>query len=156
MALVSEEMGPSRFIQLLEQRGLYKDAVQFLAHGLPIEIGIRWGCRAIRELGTGELPEILTVIEEWLGRPGDEERWKAREAAEKSGISSAADLLGMAVFFSGGSVSPAETPITPPPNYVANRLVGGSVQLTVLSQHPEDSHARYARALQIGRQVVRR
>ena len=154
--LLTGDIGPSRFIQLLEQRGLFNDAIQFLAHGLPIEIGIRWGCSAIRELALSlDSTEALEAAENWLKKPGDEERWKAREAAEKSGLSSPADLLGMAVFFSGGSITPMDSPAAPPPIYVANRLVGGSVQLAVLSRNPEQSHARYLRALQIGRQVVK-
>lgn len=157
--LTTDEPGPSRFVQLLEARGLFKDAIQFLTHGLPIDVAIRWGCAAVRELARKENPaqsaEVLEAAEGWLKAPNDEERWKARSAAEKNGVSSPADLIAMAVFLSGGSITPAGTPVTPPPEYAANRMVGSGIQLAVLSQSPEKASERYRRALQIGREIVK-
>ena len=157
--LAASDPGPTRFVQLLESRGLFKDAIQFLTHGLPIEVAIRWGCAAIRELmgeeDQGASAEALEAAEHWLQTPGDEARWKARSAAEKAGMSSPADLIAMAAFFSGGSITPADTPVTAPPPYVANRMAANGIQLAVLSRLPEKATERYQRALQIGRQVVK-
>jgi hypothetical protein len=109
----------------------------------------------MREEDRSKHAEALDAAESWLKAATDEARWKARSAAEKGGISSPADLIAMAVFFSGGSITPADTPVTPPPPYVANRMVGGGIQLAVLSQLPEKASERYQRALQIGRQIVK-
>ncbi|MCU1292293.1 MAG: putative secreted protein [Bryobacterales bacterium] len=157
--LAASEPGPTRFVQLLESRGLFKDAIQFLTHGLPIEVSIRWGCTVMRELlGEEELrasTEALEAAERWLETPGDEARWRAKSAAEKSGMSLPPDLIAMAAFFSGASVTPVDTPPTAPPIYVANRMAANAIQLAVLSRHPEKAPERYRRALQIGRQVVK-
>src|SRR5947209_18246597 len=90
--LAAADPDPTRFVQLLESHGLFKDAIQFLTHGLPIEVAIRWGCAAIRELlgeeDIRESAEALEAAERWLASPGDETRWQARNAAEKGGMSS--------------------------------------------------------------------
>jgi len=158
-ALVTEESGPSRFVDLLESNGLFRDAIQFLAHGLPIHIAVKWGCLCSREMLPADQleksKESLEAAEAWLTAPDDEARWRARNAAEKSNMSSPVDLIAMAAFFSGGSIVPADAPATPPPAYVANKMAGGGIQLAVLSQLPAEAAQRFRRSLQISREVVK-
>lgn len=157
--LLSDEVSPSRYVELLESEKLYKDAVKFLAYGLPPLISIRWGCRCCRELLTKDQIEktkaSLEADESWAESPSDEARRAARSVAEADGINSPADLLGMAIFFSGGSVTPPNTPEAPPPPYVAQKMTAGSIQLSVVANTPEKAEDRYKKALQISRDVVK-
>jgi hypothetical protein len=157
-SLLSDGIGPSRFVQLLEERALFKEAIQFLAHGLPLPVTVRWGCACSRELLPSaqleQAKESLQCAEAWLAEPTDDARWQARRAAEKSDMSNAADFVAMAVFLSG-SVTPPDAPPTPPPPYVASKLAAGGIQLAVLSREPANAPQRYRRALQISREIVR-
>jgi hypothetical protein len=153
------DLGPSKFVHLLESRNLFKDAIQFLAHGLPIEIAVKWACACSRELLSPDrierAKESLERVEAWLKTPDESNRWNARDAADKSGLSSPADLIAMAVFFSGASITPPETPATPPPPYLANKMVGGAIQLAVLSQKPEQAVERYRTTLRLSREMAK-
>jgi hypothetical protein len=145
--LITPKVRPSRLVHLLESHNLFKDAIQFLAHGLPIALVVKWGCACSRELLPADQlqrsKESLDSAESWLQSPDDEARWRAKRAADQSGLSSPIDLVAMAVFLSGGSITPPDTPETPPPPYAANKLIGGSIQLAVLSQLPEKAGERY-------------
>jgi hypothetical protein len=158
-AIFTPDLGPSKFVRLLESDNLFKDAVQFLAHGLPIEIAVKWACACSRELLSPDrlerAKESLDSVEAWLKTPDDNNRWSARGAADKSGLSSPVDLIAMAVFFSGASITPPDTPATPPPPYLANKMVGGAIQLAVLSQKPEQAVERYRTSLRISRELVK-
>lgn len=158
-AIFKPDLGPSKFVHLLESKNLFKDAIQFLAHGFPIEIAVKWACACSRELLSPDrlegAKESLERVEAWLKARDDSTRWNAREAAEKSGLSSPADLIAMAVFFSGGSITPPETPATPPPPYLANKMLGGAIQLAVLSQKPEQAVERYKTTLRISREMAK-
>jgi hypothetical protein len=158
-SLVTESSGPSRFVDLLETHELFRDAVRFLSHGLPVRIAVKWGCACSRELLPADQMEksqaSLEAAEAWLSAPADETRWKARDAAEKSNMSSPADLIAMAVFFSGGSITPPETPVTAPPPYIANKLAAGGIELAVLSQTPAKAAERFRRTLQLSREIVK-
>ncbi len=156
--LAKDGIGPSRFVGLLEERSLFQDAIRFLACGFPVALAIEWGCRCIRELTPSEVTEsskTFGAAEAWLKSPNDENRRKAREAADQSEMPQAADLLAMAVFFSGGSITPAGAPETPPPEYVASRLAAGGIIMAVLSRQPEKADERYRKTLGIGRQLVK-
>ena len=60
-------------------------------------------------------------------------------------------LLAMAVFLSGGSVASPGAPETPPPQYAAQKLIAGSVQVAVVSYEPQKAKERYQRALAKGK-----
>lgn len=157
LALITAEMPPSAALGALEERGLYEDAVRFLAHQLPVRGGIQWAVECAREL---EAPERkarpnppLEAAGRWLLAPTDATRLEARQAADRSPEKSAATLIAMAVFFSGGSVTPpGEVEVQPPPN-TPQKMVAGAVRVTVVSYDPAHSGERYRRALALGRQA---
>jgi hypothetical protein len=158
--LARDDLRPSRYVELLEKAKLFKDAVLFLVYGLPIPLGIRWGCRCCRELLTEqqieEMKLSLEAAEGWTEAPSDEARWAAKDAAEKDDVKSPADLLAMAVFFSGGSVTPPNTPEAQAPPHVAQKMTAGSIQVSVLTNAPEKAEERYQKALQISRDLVKK
>jgi hypothetical protein len=158
-ALLSDDLSPSKYVDLLESKKLFKDAIFFLVYGLPILIGVRWAGRCCRELLTPEQLEkskdSLEAAEAWSKSPDDETRRAAQTAAQKDGIKTAPDLLAMGVFFSGGSVVPPKAPETPPPPYVAQKMTANAIQIAVMTNTPEKAAERFQKALQISREIVK-
>jgi len=156
-ALLTGEMPPSAGLDVLEEHGLYEDAVRFLAHKLPVRGGIEWGVQCVREMQPPERKndrdEPLAAAEMWLKAPGDPARYAARQAADGSRDKSASTLIAMAVFFSGGSVAPPGNPEVPPPPYCAQKMIAGGVRIAVLSHDIANAGERYRRVLALGRKA---
>lgn len=158
-ALLQDDLSPTKYINLLSEKGLFKDAIAFLAHGLPVAVSLQWASACVKEFQPPEPPAkamaSFAAAETWIKSPSDAARWEAKKAADDGGMSSAADCLAMAVFLSGGSVTPPEAPPTPPPPYAGQKLVAGSILMAVVSHAPEKATEKYRRALDIGRDLVK-
>ena len=153
--LAREDLSSSQYLEILQNNSLFQDAVFFRAHELPTHRAIEWGAACIRELRAPDKKQdgqdSLDSVGRWLKTSNDPTRWAAKESADKAGISSPADLLAMAVFFSGGSMTPPGSPDTPPPPYAARKMVAGSIAAAVLSQTPEKAADRYKLALTLSK-----
>jgi hypothetical protein len=153
-ALVKDESTPSGYLEELEKQELYPDAVRFLAFKLATDAGIKWASACIKELRSPESKkekdEALEAADAWIKTPTDQTRFAAKEAAGKA-TKGESKLLAMAVFMSGGSLAPAGAPETPPPKYSAQKMIAGSVQVTVVSHEPAKANERYKQALKIGK-----
>jgi hypothetical protein len=156
LSLITDEMSPSACLDALEAQALYEDAVRFLAHKLDARPGIEWAVKCARELEAPERKqranEPLEAAETWLVAPTDATRQTARQAADRSPEKSASTLIAMAVFFSGGSITPSGQPEVQPPTYSAAKMVAGAVRVSVVSYDPPHAAERYRRALALGRQ----
>ena len=151
--LAREDSTSSQYFRLLQERGLYQDAISFRAHEFAPRKAVEWAAACVKELQAPpqkpEAEDSLKSVERWLENPDDTSRWDAKKTADKAGMSTAADCLAMAVFFSGGSMSPPGAPDTPPPAYASNKMAAGSITIAVLSQMPEKAAERYKRALHL-------
>jgi hypothetical protein len=155
--LARDDLSSAGYLETLRDHSLFHDAVSFRAHELPTNLAIEWGAACIRELRAPDQrqdgQDSLDSVERWVRTPNDATRWAAKECADKAGISSPADCLAMAVFFSGGSMTPPGTPDTPPPPYAARKMVAGSIAVAVLSHTPEKAADRYRLALALSKDV---
>jgi phosphopantetheinyl transferase (holo-ACP synthase) len=153
--LLREDSTPESFLAALQKRELYEDAVSFWAHKLTAADGVKWALACIRELESPEQKtrknESLVAADRWVLAPGDDTRWAAKEAADKATDTTPADILAHGIFLSGGSVTPPQSPEVQPPPYAAQKLISGSVRVTVLTHEPQNATARYKRALALGR-----
>ena len=157
--LLHEDSTPAVFLETLEKQELFDDAVRFLAHKLSAEAGVKWALACFRELESPEQKarkdESKEAAENWTLAPSDTTRWAARDAADRSTVTSPANLLAMGVFMSGGSISPPQSPEIQPPPYTAQKMISGCVTGTVLMYQPENAAKRYKRALELGREADR-
>ena len=155
LALAGEAPAPSAYLDSLEKQQLFQDAIRFLAYKMAVDAGVKWACACIRELQSpeskNEKNEALEAAEQWVKTPGDPTRWAAKEAAGKPKVRGASKLVAMAVFFSGGSITPPQAPETPPPPHLAQKMIAGSVDATVLGYEPAKATERYKRAVAMGR-----
>ena len=153
--LVREDSTPATYVDSLEKQELFQDAIRFQAHHLATDAGVKWACACARELQPPDRKdkknESLEAADRWLQAPGDATRWTAKEAAEKGGMESPGDLAAMAVFLSGGSITPPEAPETQAPPYSAQKMLVGSILIAVLADQPEKAGGRYKRALALGK-----
>jgi hypothetical protein len=153
-ALVKEESTPSTYLESLEKQELYQDAIRFLAYKLPTDAGIKWASSCLKELRapeSKEKDEPLDAADAWVKAPGDPTRWAAKDSADKVKDAGPSKLVAMAVFMSGGSMTPPGSPETPPPPYVAQKMIAGSVLVAVVSHEPQKSTERYKQALKLGK-----
>jgi hypothetical protein len=155
LALLREDSTPETFVDALEKQELYEDAVNFWAHKLAADAGVKWALACIRELESPEQKArksaSLEAADRWVLAPGDATRWAAKDAADKSTETAPADILAIGIFLSGGSIASPQSPAVEPPPYSAQKLISGSVRVTVLTHEPQNAAARYKRALTLGR-----
>jgi hypothetical protein len=155
--LAQDDSTPSSYLDSLEKQELYQDAVRFLAHKLPPDAGVKWGVRCLRELAAPERKDQkdapLEASEAWIKSRDDAARFAAKEAADNTPNTGASNLVAMAVYMSGGSLTPAGAPEVFPPPYSAQKMIAGSVIVAVVSHEPQHANDRYKRALAMGKEL---
>jgi hypothetical protein len=107
--------------------------------------------RDLRSPEDKEKDEPLDAADQWVKAPGDPTRWAAKDASDKSKKNGPSNLVAMAVFLSGGSVTPPGAPMVPPPKYAAQKMIAGSVLVAVVSYEPAKANERYKKALAKGK-----
>ena len=154
-ALVKDDSTPPGYLDSLEKQELYPDAIKFQAHHLPADAAVKWASACIKELRSPETKdqkdEPLDAVDQWVKAPGDQTRFAAKEAADKSKKSGPSKILAMAVFLSGGSLTPPGSPEAPPPKWAAQKMIAGSIQVAVVSDQPAKAKERYQQALKLGK-----
>ncbi|MGH9558081.1 MAG: DUF6931 family protein, partial [Bryobacteraceae bacterium] len=123
----------------LARSGEIRAAIAALAQSLPAAEAVAWALASIRQIEpAGAKPEAakpeflaaIESIERWLAEPNDELRRAAKLAADRAGIATPAGCLALAIFFSGGSIAPAEAPAAPQaPPEVCGKMVAGAMNL---------------------------
>ncbi|GGC32278.1 hypothetical protein GCM10011371_19640 [Novosphingobium marinum] len=123
-------------------------ACNFLAHALPRYECIAWAAQALLEIGAVDRKDPLMVASlRWLDDPDDARRRAANDAAQQVRPDTPAKLLAMAIFFSGGSIAPADlAPVQPAPDVCA-KLAGAAVLVGGYAQPDPDTALRKVLAL---------
>lgn len=133
------ELLPAEFAATLLARGQHTDAIRFIAHALTPRDGVWWACQCARqsmgEETTAEETAAISAAELWVTELSDETRRAAFVAANAAGIGTAAGSAALAVFYTGGSLTPPDAPPVTPAEFAAAPLVAGSVILATI--HPD-------------------
>jgi hypothetical protein len=124
------------YVEKLASSGRLRDAAAALAQLLPKKDAIRWGLESVRkvpEAGTRPGAEgALRAVEGWLSAADDGTRRAAMQAAEQAGVATPAGCLGFAVFLSGGSIAPPDTPVAPEPEpQLSGKMTAAALALAV-------------------------
>jgi hypothetical protein len=134
------EMSPGEFVAALVEKKRFSDAIDFLAHALPVREGIWWGCLCMQHaLGDNlEPPDraAATAAVQWLMQPVEEHRAAAKAQGMATGPLSSAGALAKAVGLTGGSLHPPELPFKPPPPFAPQAAVGRAVKLASIKADP--------------------
>jgi hypothetical protein len=136
--LLQPEIKPRPFLEVLIEKRLDDDAVMLMAHAMPKREAIWWACQCIRLANGATLAPpasgLIAEAEAWVAKPTDELRRKTFEMAEGANFDPPAGFLGMAVFFSSGSLSLPNLPPVPPKEHLAAGMVGNAVKVAALAQ----------------------
>lgn len=131
----TEALPPAEYFDRLKSQGRLADAVSFLAQSLRRFDAVSWAIRIVRGFEPAPDPETaegaaLKTALLWLQDPSDERRRTAFQAARAANGAEA--MAAMAVFFSGGSVAPAQCEPLPAPPETAGRLAAAAVRLACI------------------------
>lgn len=148
---------PPIYFASIRSGSLRADAVRFLAVALPRFEAVAWAARVLEdEARARRLPprdrQALDFALRWLGDPDDARRRAAFDAAEAAEDRAAERLLGLAVFFSGGSISMPDLPPVLPPPEASGTFAGAAVLAAAFrTEQPDDV---LDRALDLGEAVA--
>lgn len=159
LELPPPEIGTADHYRALCVEGAKLAALDFIGHALPRFELVAWAAHILdSESRSRALPmrdrQVLDHALRWLGDPDDAKRRSAYDSAMRASNNSAEKLLGMAVFFSGGSISlPDLAPVLPEPGMAARFGVNA---VKVAAYRSEDSAALIDRALKLAEEVAER
>ncbi|HZU28635.1 MAG TPA: hypothetical protein VFA04_24130 [Bryobacteraceae bacterium] len=114
---------------------MHRDAIAVLGQVLPSRVGILWALDSVRRIAPpaegSAAAAALLAVEEWLNDPNDDRRRAAGDLASKAGYGSPAGCIGLAVFLSGGSMGPKDSPGPEPKPGLCGRAISGGISLAV-------------------------
>jgi hypothetical protein len=149
--LLREDFTVLQYLSALIENERYPDATGFLAHALPKREAVWWACRCARE-GHGPEPSAPTAAalqasEKWAAEPNEDNRRATLAAAEAAGLKTPAAFVGLAAFWSGGSLAPAHVPSVPPEELLTARTVATAVLVASVLTEPEKATEKLHRFL---------
>jgi len=157
-ALLRDDLTPRQYLDVLMEKQQFMDAVRFLAHALPKQEAVWWGCLCARQVAGVDPPAKITAAlqaaEAWVANPSEDNRRAAMPAAEAAELATPAGCAAMAAFWSGGSLGPPNTPVVPPGEYLTAHAVGGAVMLAAVLTEPEHASEKYRTFLAQGTEVA--
>lgn len=103
----------------LRRQGTLGAAVEYLGHALPRREAVSWAGRLLDDESrrielTRRSRLALDSAMRWIGEPTDAHRRAAHDAARAISKAAPERFLGLAVFYSGGSVGGTGAPLAPP------------------------------------------
>ena len=161
--LVATATDGGALVQALAANGKAVEALQVIAAALPPREGVWWAWVSARHGSQFAAPDAaaapavaaaLGAVEQWIANPDDERRRAAWAAGERAGLETAAGCAAAAVFFTTGSVAPADVTPVPPPAGIDRMLVGNAVALAAAAK-PDHFEALVGAYIAQGLEVVK-
>jgi hypothetical protein len=150
--LLRETMAPRAFLDVLLQKGLYPDAIRFLAYALPKREAVWWASQCLRQAGPAGVPQAAAIqaAETWAAAPTEENRRAAQPAADAAGLDSPAGCAALGAFFSGGSLAPPTVAPVPPAEDLTAKCAAGAVLVAAVQKEPEKAAEKYRKFCALG------
>lgn len=141
LALVTPSVTLESLYAVWMEQKHFASAIRLIAAVLPARENIWWAwvsARHATQMAGGKAPTAaehaaLANVEQWIIRPDEETRRTAWDSANAAGLSTPIGMTGAAVFMSGVSVGPANTPPVPPPPGAIVPLIPGAILLAATS-----------------------
>ncbi len=154
--LLDPQASPADFLALLNESGMAREALGFLAHALPKREAVWWACQCVREarLDSGEAAKkALLAAAHWVVDPSEANRRAAHQAAEQA-QATPESFVALGAFFSSGSMAPPEAPPVEPAKDLTPRLVAAAILLAAVAREPEKAPQKYQRFVELGVQAA--
>jgi hypothetical protein len=156
-ALLSPDAKPRPFLETLIEKKHHADAALLMAHAMPKREAVWWACSCIRKIVAPLKPTdegILKTAEDWVAKPSDELRRETFRLAEVDSFEPPSGFVGMAVFFSSGSLAPPGLPVVAPKEHLTATMVGNAVRVVAASQGGPKQAEIYPQLLALGLEVA--
>lgn len=145
--LLQPGLKPRPFLDVLIAHQLNQDATRFMAFAMARREAIWWACLCARHAYGAAPPAkhaaALQAAEVWTAHPSDDLRRAAFKAAQAAEFNNPAGLIGMAVFFSSGSLGPPGSTEVPPEPPLSQGAAGNAVILSAVLNEPAKAPERY-------------
>jgi hypothetical protein len=146
-ALIAGAPDAAAVIGILTKNGFLVEATRVFAHALPKREAVWWACMCALHTAPEPLPEAdakaRELAEQWVRSQADDVRRAAMDEATKAGFQSAEAWAGVAAFWSGDSMVPADAmQKVPPAPQLTGVAVAGAVALSAVRP---TAHARNKR-----------
>ncbi|WP_299439342.1 hypothetical protein [uncultured Rhodospira sp.] len=159
------DMPPETVIERLAKADRGLEAMRLLAFALPKREAVWWACLAARaDIAADPKPArpnqmaCLEAAEAWVYKPVEERRLVCYRAAQACDPDRPAVLAALAAAFSGGSLTPPDSPpevqAVPPDDALAPLMVGNTLVLATFRTDPVTAPKRLVRFLDQGRNIA--
>jgi len=132
-AILDLKMLPKEAIDSLVKIKLYNDAIQFIAHALPMIDGIFWASEALAlRINEWDNPQrqAINSARQWLQQPNETHRIRANQLGDRIGLEVAPAWIAKAVYWSGtGSIVAPELPAVMPPAFLYGHAIAAAISV---------------------------
>lgn len=151
------EHTPDTFLTTLVGHQKFDDAIRLLSYFLPKREAVWWAYHSVQELlgksfSTDE-QAVMDAVLAWLKEPNDSNRRAAMQAAEADEFQSAASWVGLAAFWSDGSLAPPDLPEVVPDACLTSQGVTAALLLTANQGDLNQSVQKYQSILKAGKEI---
>ncbi len=131
---------PNAFLSLLIQREFYLDALRFTAHKLEKRAAVWWAALCLWDQERPQPNEAadaaFQAVVDWVRDPNEGNRRAADAVGIAAGINTPVGMLGLAIYFSEGSISLPDCPeVKPEPHAMAQQVAAAVVLASKTSQN---------------------
>jgi len=156
--LLQGDVAPRPFLDLLQGKEYFIDAVRFLAYAVPKREAVWWACHCARTVAGAKPAQAetaaLAAAEKWVADPSEDNRRSAWAVAEQAGLGTPAGCAAAAAFWSGGSLAPPNSPAVPPAEHLTAHGAASAILLAAVLAEPAKAPEKYRKFLALGLEVA--
>ncbi len=133
---------PEEVLAELDSKGAMIDLLRLLGIVLPPRERVWWACLAARDYvgpKSDKDPKSLSVSEDWVFKPTDENRIRARDAMDEAYIDDDTVHIATAVLYADGTLGPADLADFPAPAGAAEASAF-AMNVVALSKNADKFH----------------
>ena len=126
------QLSPAQLLEQLARENNFSDLIIFLAHGLPPREGIGWALQCCSQVSEGLTTAetcALNAARQWYRQPSEDHRRLTDTAVQNAGLQTPPGWVAQSVFWSGGSITPVDTPLVSPPAWIYCHAIAAAINL---------------------------
>lgn len=149
-----DDTSPANYFRTLVGGRRHAEAALFLAQAMPRFEAVAWASDPLTagHLNDGCGSRALAAVIAWLADPHEANRRAAGNTVPPGLRPGAAELCALAVFHSGGSISPEDAEAVAPPRGATGRFAGAAV--IAAAMHAKEPQAFLEQALLQGERIA--
>jgi len=157
-SLLKPGVSLSDFMQTLLHQHALRDVIRVISQSLPPREAVYWATLCVRDV-IGEKPKpedahAVKAAEQWLFKPDEPNRQLNHQIAEKLEHATASAWVSMAIFWSGGSITPPGEAKVEPPEGLYGKAVTGAVLLASAHEDPKQNQNLQQRFIKRGIHII--